>query len=418
MNIQSRTLYWGKVLGLYFPFIILFATLRTKNGHGGDLFCWAEWAKYSFNNGLENVYKSWTDYLPLYHYILFLYAKIQGSEDKISQNIYQLKYFTFIFDFASTLLIFKIIENKYQSFYKSFLYSLLFLFNIGVMYNTVIWGQIDGILSFLIALSIFSAYKKNLFISLLSIVLALNLKLQAIIFVPLFLALILPLINKKNFKINIIYIAGIIFIQILILLPFILSGDLSKVWKVVANSSNKYPFVSMNAYNLWYWFFNGNLMQINDSGTFLFITYKLWGNLLFFTLSGLLLFPFIKGSLLYIFKNIEPKYTIKQILIISTIIPLFFFFFNTEMHERYSHPALIFLSIYSLLYDRIILLFIGSLAYYLNMESVLQYTQSSYYNTIIFRPDFVSLLFGTLILILILDLFDYRISLKKNNIQA
>ena len=405
---KNKILYWSKIVFLFSPFLILVILLTPKSGHGFDLFCWIEWATYSYTNGLPNIYKSWTDYLPLYHYVLFVFGNIQGSVEAIAENINNLKYFTLLFELGSTLFLFKILEKHFKDTYKALFYSLFYFLNIAVLYNSVIWGQVDGIMTFFVFGSVVFCCNKKIFPCLLFFILALNMKLQAIIFAPVIVLLLLPMTFDKSQLKNLIYsFLGAIIIQFLIFSPFIFTGDFPKLWNVLTSSVGKYPQVSMNAYNMWY-FFMEDPMLVSDSGTFLAITYKNWGLILFFVTSFFALFHFIKPSIQIVFKRVRVEYSQKKILISCALIPLLFFFFNTQMHERYSHPALLFLAIYAILYRKPLVFTLGSVAYFLNMEDVLHFFQWNNYNTLGFTPWFIACLFLLLIILLFLDLYDVK----------
>ena len=417
---KNDIFYLGKILLLYSPFIIVLLILKPKGGHEFDLFCFTEWAKFSFTEGLSNIYKSWTDYLPLYHYVLFLFGKMQGSIEEITSNIYKLKSLTLFFEFGSTLILFKLLKNKYKETYKAVFYSLFYFLNLAVLYNSLIWGQVDGIMTFFIFVAVILAYKKRFFFSLLFFVLALNLKLQAIVFLPIIVLLILPtILDKEQIKRLICSFGGIGIIQLLIFLPFICAGDFSKLWNVITNSVGQYPKVSMNAYNMWYFFFN-NPMEVSDFDKFLGITYKIWGLILFFVMSFFALLHFVKPFFSRLFKKIDVEYSYKKTLISCALIPFLFFFFNTQMHERYSHPAFIFLALYAITYKKPLVFILGSLAYFLNLEGVLQSLQTNNYYTLVFMPLFVSCLYLLVIVLLFFDLYDIRLTLflnQKGNIQ-
>jgi Gpi18-like mannosyltransferase len=398
--------YFGKTTSLYLPIIILLMFLTPKTGNSWDISCWISWARYSFQNGLKNIYKSDTDYLPLYHYILFIYGKIQGSVDGITSNIHYLKLLTLLFEFSSTLVLVKLLEEKFRNTYKSILFSLFYFLNIAFLYNCLIWGQVDGIMTFFVFASIISGYYKKLILSMICFMLALNLKIQSIIFFPIIIVILIPLIKRSYLKFLLSIIVTLI-IQFLILLPFIWVGDLSKLLNVVFGSVGKYPFVSMNAYNIWYLFLDGDLMKIQDSVMFIGLSFKNWGLVLFFTASFFALYHFIKSIFLYFVKKQTIEYSLKKLLISSSLIPLLFFFLNTQMHERYSHPAFIFLTAYSLLNNRPFLLFLASLAYFLNMEDVLRFFQTNNYQTLIFTPWFIASLYLIIIIWLFIDLYEF-----------
>jgi Gpi18-like mannosyltransferase len=414
---NNNLFYWGKILLLYAPFVVSLIILKTKSGYEYDLWCFAEWAKYSFTEGLSNIYKSWTDYLPLYQYVLFCFGKIQGSVEAIADNIYKLKTLTIFFELGTTLMLFKMLEKKFKDTYKAVFFSLFYFLNLAVLYNCVIWGQIDGIVTFFIFGSIIFGYKKKLFLSLLFFVLALNTKLQAIIFLPVIGFLLLPIILNKSIIKKLIYsIVGIGIIQLLIFLPFIYAGDFSQLWNVVTNSVGKFPQVSMNAYNMWY-FFIENPGDILDTNIFLGITFKTWGLILFFSTGFLALLHLIKPFILNLYKKIEFKYSLRKLMISCALIPLLFFFFNTQMHERYVHPAFIFLAVYAMLYSKPVVFILGSLAYFLNMENVLRFFQTNNYHTLVFTPWFIACIYFLVIILLFIDLYDVKLNKKNKNYE-
>jgi Gpi18-like mannosyltransferase len=404
---------WGKILLLYAPFIIALVIIKTKSGHYGDVSCWKNWTEFGFTDGFSNIYKSGTDYLPLYHYMLFFYGKIQGSVEAIVENIYKLKILTLLFEFGITLMLFKILNNKFKDLYKSLFLSLFYFLNIGVLYNSLIWGQVDGILTFFVFGAAIFAYKKKIFLSLLFFVLALNMKLQAIVFFPVIGLLLFPvLLDKSQIKKWLYAAIGIGAIQLLIILPFILAGDFAKLWNVIIGSVGMYPKVSMNAYNMWY-FFIDEPMQTSDSNMFLGVTYNKWGLFLFFLTSFFALLHFLKSLIFSFLKKVKIEYSSQKTLISFCLIPLLFFFFNTQMHERYSHPALIFLATYAMLYNKPLPYILGSVAYFLNMEDVLQFFQTHNYHTLVYTPWFIAIIYLLTIILLFADLYGINFKRKK-----
>ena len=414
MTVPDRLFYWAKVLTPYLFFSILLLYLAPTTGHSWDVQCWTEWSLFIYDSGLSNIYKSWTDYLPLYHYVLFLYGKVQGSVENIVSNINSLKIITLLFELGSTLILFKLLEAKFKDINKSILLSLFYFLNFAVLYNSMLWNQVDGIMTFFVFASLIPAYFRKGFLAVLCYVLAINFKLQAIIFLPLFMALVIPLITNATLKSIILSVLAIALIQLLIILPFMLAGDLPRIWNVVAGSVDKYPKVSMNAYNVWYLFMQGDLMQVLDSGKFGGITYKSLGLIMFFISSFFALLFLLKPYYQFDFQRKPVDFAFDRILISGALIPLLFFFFNTQMHERYSHPALIFLAAYALLYNRPWILGLGSIAYFLNMEAVFRHFKLNNYETVVFAPSFVAFLYLILIGLLFFDLYkgqkSYQIS--------
>jgi Gpi18-like mannosyltransferase len=379
--------------------------LTPNTYHNGDRVCWINWAQFQFQNGFSKTYSGKTDYLPFYHFILNIYAKVCGSMDVITNEINRLKYVTYLFELGSTILLFKILNDKFQDFFKSLFYSLFYLLNFSVLYNSAIWGQVDGIMTFFVFSALFFAYFNKPTVALMLFVLAVNSKLQAIFFIPLLLYILAVNFDKKNIK---KYLLGILLsfvLQLLIVTPFYFNGDFSKMMNVVFNSVGKYPSITMNAYNIWTFVVSPDNFFNSDEGSFFGLTYHLWGLIYFFAASFLvLIIPFLK-TLSKMIYNTKVSVTLNEVLLIGALIPLIFFYFNTQMHERYSHPAFIFIAAFSLLNRKYYILIISSTAYFLNLEDVGQLFALDNYYTLIFTPWFIALLYLLIIILLFFELF-------------
>jgi len=384
------------------------------DGHAWDMNCWRVWADYIFINGLGNIYNSGTDYLPLFHYILKAFGNIQGSIKSIDDNIYYLKLITLIFDFILGFFIALTIKKKENTWDNVLLNTILFyLLNLPILYNTIIWGQVDAILTCFIFISCYFAFKKRILLSLIFIIFAINFKLQAIIFLPIIGLMILPVIVSTFSTKNLAkWVLLPLLLQLLIILPFIIAKTTDNLWYTVTNSVGKYPQVSMNAYNIWDLFLPGkDLRAMTDRDLFMKMSFNHWGLLMFFISSGIALFPLTKYVYLSLVRNREWDIPLEIFLITCTLIPLLFFYFNTQMHERYSHPTFAFLITYALYKKRPIVAAIGCLAYFLNLEGVLHYLQLYNYKTLVFNRTFISSLFLLTIILLTINLFNLK--LKK-----
>ncbi|MFV0530737.1 MAG: hypothetical protein ACK5MD_04795 [Flavobacteriales bacterium] len=384
------------------------------NGFDSDIRYWGNWAVYIFENGLGNIYRSDTDYLPLFHYILKIFGVFQESIEKIWNNIHYLKSITLLFHFITGFFLISLIKKKGSTPDNMIISVLFYLLNIAILYNTVIWGQVDGILTCFAFIACYFAFKKKVLLSLVFTVLAINFKLQAIIFLPVVGFMLLPVvISTFSIKKILQWILIPVFLQIIILLPFILSGTLDKLWLVVTGSVGRYPLVSLNAYNIWDFILSGDLMTVLDSKTFIGFSYKQWGLLMFFGTSGIALFPLLKSGYLSIRRKTDFNFPIEKFLLLCGIIPLLFFYFNTQMHERYSHPAFVFLIAYSLYTKKPFISIIGCLAYLLNLEGVLRFMHLPNYETLVFNRDFISSLYLLTIFTIYIELFEIKFKNKK-----
>ena len=135
----------------------------------------------------------------------------------------------------------------------------------------------------------------------------------------------------------------------------------------------------------------------------------------FFGLSGLVLLPFGLKSLNLFRKNIDVAFNFENSLLVCVLIILFFFYFNTQMHSRYSHPIVLFAGALAMLRKDIVRFFLVSLGIFLNMEGASKILKGNIaeFEIFWFQPWFVSLIF---LAIIVLYFYDYMV-LVKNSIK-
>jgi Gpi18-like mannosyltransferase len=304
-------------------------------------------------------------------------------------------------------LLFKFISKEQRPFF--FIFIML---NPGFLFNNIIWGQVDGIVAFLLMACVLALINRKNTAGLLLYVLALNFKVQSIIYFPLIVFILIHNISDfSGIKRLVFSVSAIAVLQLLIITPFILTGSTSKLMEVILNSVDKYPQVSMNAYNWWFWVFEEHPISILDSGTWLNVTYKTWGLLIFFLSSVAALLPLFLICLANIFnKNEQPIKRTDLVFASGALVTILFFFCNTQMHERYSHYALIFLAGYFAVTNNYLPFLLACIAYFLNMEAVLRILNFPNYDILFFIPEFIAVLY----LILIFAL--YYIIYKRGDI--
>jgi Gpi18-like mannosyltransferase len=366
-----------------------------KWGHE-DMYFWRDWSLYMKVNGLTKIYDYGVDYLPAYIYFLYFHVKVQVTPENIQDNLYTLKFFTLIFDMLGALLAVWYVKDELK---KTFFYFFL-VFNVAYIYNTVFWGQVDAIFTFWGFAAIIAAIERKLVWSILFLLISLNFKLQALVFIPVVGLLLLPQIfSKQGIRKLVIAVCVGALLQFAILLPFIIKGKMGLVWQVVTSSVGRYPYPAIGAFNLWSWFVDDApfTRTVKDSEHFFIGTYKQTGTFLFLTSIFFSVLPLVIHLYKKYVKGIGIQFPLEKIFLISSLVPLGFYFFNTQMHERYSHPALISLAAYTFCTRRYFPLVLGSLAYFLNMEKIMRYLAWTNYNTLIWDPKFVAGLYFLLI---------------------
>mgnify|MGYP000884932146 FL=1 len=112
---------------LAFMIYVTFVSMMWKWGLQGDMMFWMTWSKQIYNHGFSSVYDSGCNYLPAYLYFLYFHTKIQGNLIDIQDNLYTIKYYTFIFDMLGAFLAVWFVRDKFKKVFY-FLILLLLLF--------------------------------------------------------------------------------------------------------------------------------------------------------------------------------------------------------------------------------------------------------------------------------------------------
>jgi len=376
-------------------FLFITMLLPSFPGLGMDNDCWKDWALYIHNNGLRNAYGSKTDYMPVYQYFLWLYSMAAGSGKSISAYIPYLRCITLAFEFLGIWYVYKWIDKKLAYF----AIIAICILNISYTYNTIIWGQLDGILSAMIFISLYYAWKGANLWSAIWLVLAINFKMQALIILPVWgLLFFNNFLNSRKIRDILIPVSVAIVLQVVIFIPFISDKySLSTVLDILTHSLNRNNAISVKAPNVWHLITSGtteDLMYGDDSSVWIAgLSYKTAGFILFFTTSFFALLPLLKLTVKNL-RTTHKKIVVKRELVWATaaMVYLLFYFFNTEIHERYCHPAFIFITAYAFYTGDFIVYILFSIAYFLTLEVTMHQMRLQNYDTVIFNMRFLAVM--------------------------
>lgn len=326
-----------------------------------DVDAWFAWAVRINEVGFAQFYSNqiWTNYTPGYLYILGLMGLIRNTFDLNGSTFYFiLKLPAILSELILGYLTYKFCQ-KYLSKKVSLYASILVLLNPGFIFNSAVWGQIDGLLTLLMVLAILYLKDGKIIVSSIFLGLAILIKPQALALVPIYV-----LYNLKSFSAKKIFFSLVpsLLIFLIFSLPFFPTQPIGGIVNLVKNMVNDYSYTSLFAYNLWgvvgFW--------INDlTGDIL--SYKNLGSVLLFTYWIFLSYFFLRRNL--------------GLFSLSALATLGFFFLPTRVHERYLYPALVFL-IFAAAETRnikiLLLQIILSLVYFLNIYYVYVYYNEFY----------------------------------------
>ncbi|MES2703738.1 MAG: hypothetical protein V4649_13940 [Bacteroidota bacterium] len=346
---------------------LLFTILLPRVYMEYDMGFWRDWALQIHHTGLSRAYDSSVNYFPLYVYALHVYDLLQGTEANIARNINSIKLLFVFFDFLP-LIVLCCMRQRLLQYKIPHLYLLL---NVAYVFNSMVWGQIDSIYTNLAFLAIVAGMAYPV-AGVLLYLLALNTKPQAIEFLPVMFFVLAYSIRR--FKTLLAAIAGAVVVQAVILLPFINTGGVEKLLYHATHKVDLYNKLSISAFNIWYLIQPGNPYFINDKDVFVLLSYKSIGLLLFGIASMLILIPLGRHMWLLRKNALQPHDKTWQLLFLGTgLLCLYFFYFNTQMHERYAHPIVIFFFFYAVVARDYKLYILASIPYFLSLDKAFSY---------------------------------------------
>ena len=209
------------------------------------------------------------------------------------------------------------------------LLSSIFFLNPIVILDSAIWGQVEsfGILFTLVAIILLFYRRPVLSTAIFTI--GTMMKLQNIIFIPIFFLFIWRYFDLGTM---IKSLAAAAFTFFLLNVPFIWEHQMNQVLYLLTVNGDYFPWLSLNAHNLWWIVAGGHGMQVIDKITVLgILNAKTVGLFLF---SGFyLLFSIL------VFLKPSPR----NFILSLTMVIFSFFLFTTQSHERYSYPVIVLL---------------------------------------------------------------------------
>lgn len=303
-------------------------------GFASDTSCFYGWSNLAYETGLSGFYTSdvFADYPPGFVYILYVIGAI-FSFFKISYLsgpcLLLLKLPAIFCDMATGWLLYRTCK-KICSKNQAVLFSALYLFNPTVFMDSSLWGQVDSVFTLAVILMCLFLTEGKTIPAYIVYGIGVLLKPQTVVFTPVLIFGILEHVILKNFSwrnffCNLFSGLCVIFCMMLVCMPFGLDIVIAQYTSTLAS----YPYVAVNAFNLWGFF---GLNWISQDEKLLFLSYEHWGTII------ILLIVIFAACLFFKAKKSAGRYfTTAAFLIISM------FLFSVRMHERYLFPALILL---------------------------------------------------------------------------
>jgi len=237
------------------------------------------------------------------------------------------------------------------------LFGLFYLFNPLTLFDGALWGQVDsvGILLFLIANCL--VWKKKPFLAGVIYMVAMMTKLQNMIYGPVFFLFIWQYLGFDGF---LQAVGGATGAFLLLNIEFVLSRNMSRVVGDLTGNYDYFPWLSLNAYNVWWIFSGAHGMPNSDKVLAIGIdNAKTVGLFLFSSTYLLALLTMVKGKFLPTdhktlrTANTSTSQPVNHELIFRYLTGLIiaasaFFLFQTESHDRYAFPITVFIMLWGI----------------------------------------------------------------------
>lgn len=207
--------------------------------------------------------------------------------------------------------------------------AIIAALNPGIIYNTLLWGQTEGLVAGLVLLCLYLFFKKFPFWAMICFALALLVKQSSLIFAPLVF-----LILFKNFPLKKTFwpLVGFLILIFISFIPFagknFTTFTISFFQNASAGQAHQWQ-ASVNALNFWY---ATGLNLVKDSTMFLNFSYRNISIVVTAILFVVIVYRFYKS-----------KYSFENSLLASGMINFAVCIFLTRVHERHLLPTLLLL---------------------------------------------------------------------------
>lgn len=354
------------LLLLTVAFIGRLALALTIRGYGVDMSCFEGWASRMVETGPVGFYAedSFCDYPPGYLYVLWLIGgliQLMGIPYDGPFTWLMIKLVPMLMDMGCAYLIYKMCRRSLGENGAALL-SLFYALNPAVLINSAAWGQIDAVLTILLALSMVEAVKGRWLRSLPLYALAVLVKPQALMFGPIGLfAVIMELVRSRDRaqlakRLGLAALAAL-GVLVLVPLPFLVGQEPWYLFELYKGTLSSYPYVTINTLNA-YVLFDLNWASLSE--------YPLLSYL------GVLMYVLAFGYGFFLYVRSKDR---RKLFVVCAVVLYLIFSFGIKMHERYIYPALVLLALaYGVDRDKRLLASLIALSFtqFINVALVLQ----------------------------------------------
>ncbi|OGG11964.1 hypothetical protein A2Z00_04130, partial [Candidatus Gottesmanbacteria bacterium RBG_13_45_10] len=373
---------------LFFPVVIALAiiwrlVLIPNPGFEADVAFWKSWGLAVMDHDIvTGVILTNNNYPTPFSYLLFLMAKVYSvfanphifHDYWTNTNVLFLaicKTPAILADFGIAALILWVGRNakklgfpEYPGYFWKLL-SAIYLLNPVTLIDGALWGQVDSVGVFMFLSALLLALRKKPFLAGFIYMVAMMTKLQNMIYGPVFFLFLWQLYGLNGL---LQAVGGALVAFFGLNIEFLRARRMDRVIASLTSNYDYFPWLSLNAYNVW-WIASGGVgMRLQDSDKIAFIgmvNAKTVG-LFMFTCTYLLAVLFLTIETIrdrfflghtrdekivgLPVDSIQYKTLLFRFMTALIIAASGFFLFQTESHDRYAFPITVFLFLWFPLY--------------------------------------------------------------------
>src|SRR5271166_5672694 len=304
--------------------VVKLIVMRFFPGFGPDIGSYQAWAGQIATQGPAHTYQEgyFLDYPPGYLYALWV-AGLVARALSASGDFYRIivESPVVVADFALALLMYALMRRRSRPA-MAFVAMLMVALNPALLFDTVVWGQSDSVLTFVTLLSIVAILGQQYEIGWGLAAIAVLVKPQGLMMIP---VLGLWTMLETDFATWIRSGVALIAVAVIGIAPFQIGHEWNWIIKLYTSTAAYYHETSVNAFNLMALI--GGLRQ-GESGTLAGVSY--------FALGMSLLVPLYAFVAWILWRGRAPT----RLLFASFIAIFGFFMVAPRMHERYLYPAI------------------------------------------------------------------------------
>lgn len=359
-----------------FAGLVLRLLLSPLPGYGFDTSVNQKWARSAASFGLAASYQRQLDgnMLPDYPPVtigIFSFITRLSQFSFLPRSDYHLpslpliKLPAILADLLTAVILFFLVKKRHGPG-GGLLAAAAALFHPAILYDSSVWGQTDSVYTLFMLAALGAATGQWWTLAGALGATALLTKPQALIVFPVLLSLT---VRTKTSVAR--WCGGAVVAIALILSPFALHGNVRDVTNVYFHAVGSYPTLTMGAHNMWTALFGKETGRRDTQPLLGPLSYRAVG-LTLFSLSTLFL---IAPWLLALWRKRIHKPNADLPFLLTALISYAFFLFNTEMHERYLFPYVVFgIPLLWMRWPGVALYSLASLAFLLNLLHVLPFT--------------------------------------------